>query len=54
MCLAQFACLVWSPCEEKLLYVAEKRRAGPSANDSGSLGVLEEDVSRQLKKKKKP
>ncbi|XP_060788178.1 S9 family peptidase isoform X2 [Neoarius graeffei] len=41
--MKMFACLVWSPCEEKLLYVAEKKRAGPSANDSGSLGVLEED-----------
>lgn len=44
--LAQFACLEWSPCEERLLYVAEKKRAGPSASDSGSLGVLEEEVCR--------
>lgn len=44
--LAHFACLVWSPCEGRLLYIAEKRREGSSANDSGSLSVLEEEVSR--------
>ncbi|XP_053481385.1 S9 family peptidase isoform X1 [Ictalurus furcatus] len=41
--LAHFACLVWSPCEGRLLYIAEKRREGSSANDSGSLSVLEEE-----------
>ncbi|KAG9270893.1 acylamino-acid-releasing enzyme isoform X1 [Astyanax mexicanus] len=47
---AQFACLAWSPCEEKLLYVAEKKRVGSSekaspssANQSGELIVLEEE-----------
>ncbi|KAI5610310.1 acylamino-acid-releasing enzyme, partial [Silurus asotus] len=40
---AQFASLVWSPCEEHLLYIAEKKRAGLSEKDSGSLGVLEEE-----------
>ncbi|KAI4874556.1 hypothetical protein NFI96_029031 [Prochilodus magdalenae] len=45
---AQFACLAWSPCEEKLLYVAEKKRVGPSAQASSSsesrgLVVLEEE-----------
>lgn len=47
VCSAQFACLVWSPSEERLLYIAEKKRAGPSANDgSGSSAVLEEEVSK--------
>uniref|UniRef100_A0AAR2IPU7 acylaminoacyl-peptidase n=1 Tax=Pygocentrus nattereri TaxID=42514 RepID=A0AAR2IPU7_PYGNA len=48
---AQFACLAWSPCEDKLLYVAEKKRVGPlaqasflSANESRGLVVLEEEV----------
>uniref|UniRef100_A0A3B4E8A5 acylaminoacyl-peptidase n=1 Tax=Pygocentrus nattereri TaxID=42514 RepID=A0A3B4E8A5_PYGNA len=47
---AQFACLAWSPCEDKLLYVAEKKRVGPlaqasflSANESRGLVVLEEE-----------
>ncbi|XP_026126571.1 acylamino-acid-releasing enzyme [Carassius auratus] len=46
---AQFACLVWSPCEKKLLYVAEKKRVEPSAhssvasaNEDGGLVLLEE------------
>ncbi|XP_072537680.1 acylamino-acid-releasing enzyme isoform X2 [Salminus brasiliensis] len=45
-----FACLAWSPCEEKLLYVAEKKRVGSlaqasftSASESGHLVVLEEE-----------
>ncbi|XP_058246617.1 S9 family peptidase [Hemibagrus wyckioides] len=40
---AQFACLAWSPCEERVLYIAEKKTAGPSASNSGSLTVLEEE-----------
>uniref|UniRef100_A0AAR2JHA0 acylaminoacyl-peptidase n=1 Tax=Pygocentrus nattereri TaxID=42514 RepID=A0AAR2JHA0_PYGNA len=50
VCAAQFACLAWSPCEDKLLYVAEKKRVGPlaqasflSANESRGLVVLEEE-----------
>ncbi|XP_067269773.1 S9 family peptidase isoform X3 [Pseudorasbora parva] len=46
---AQFACLAWSPCEKKLLYVAEKKRVEPSAQSSvvsasedGGLVLLEE------------
>ncbi|XP_058640130.1 S9 family peptidase isoform X2 [Onychostoma macrolepis] len=46
---AQFACLAWSPCEKKLLYVAEKKRVEPSAhssvasaNEDGGLVLLEE------------
>ncbi|XP_043102724.1 S9 family peptidase isoform X2 [Puntigrus tetrazona] len=46
---AQFACLAWSPCEKKLLYVAEKKRVEPSAHSSvasvtedGGLVLLEE------------
>ncbi|XP_039534603.1 S9 family peptidase isoform X1 [Pimephales promelas] len=46
---AQFACLAWSPCEKKLLYVAEKKRLEPSAQSSsasvsedGGLVLLEE------------
>lgn len=49
--LAQFACLPWSPCEKKLLYVAEKKRVEPSAhssvataNEDGGLVMLEEQV----------
>ncbi len=49
--LAQFACLPWSPCEKKLLYVAEKKRVEPSAhssvataNEDGGLVLLEEQV----------
>ncbi|ROL49160.1 Acylamino-acid-releasing enzyme [Anabarilius grahami] len=44
-----FACLAWSPCEKKLLYVAEKKRVEPSAQSSivsasedGGLVLLEE------------
>uniref|UniRef100_A0A8C2HCX9 acylaminoacyl-peptidase n=1 Tax=Cyprinus carpio TaxID=7962 RepID=A0A8C2HCX9_CYPCA len=43
---AQFSCLAWSPCEKKLLYVAEKKRVEPSAhssaNEDGGLVLLEE------------
>ncbi|XP_051526045.1 acylamino-acid-releasing enzyme-like isoform X2 [Myxocyprinus asiaticus] len=46
---AQFACLAWSPCEKKLLYVAEKKRVEPSglsslgsANEDGGIVLLEE------------
>ncbi|XP_073765932.1 S9 family peptidase isoform X4 [Danio rerio] len=46
---AQFGCLAWSPCEKKLLYVAEKKRVEPSvhssfgsANEDGGLVLLEE------------
>lgn len=49
--LAQFGCLAWSPCEKKLLYVAEKKRVEPSAQSSfvsasedGGLVLLEEQV----------
>ncbi|KAK1801146.1 hypothetical protein P4O66_022848 [Electrophorus voltai] len=46
---AQFACLAWSPCEEKLLYVAEKKRLRSSAqpssasDDADSMVFEEED-----------
>ncbi|XP_066499821.1 S9 family peptidase isoform X2 [Hoplias malabaricus] len=46
----QFACLAWSPHEEKLLYVAEKKKmissaqtSSISANESEVLVVLEEE-----------
>uniref|UniRef100_A0A8C1T055 Acylamino-acid-releasing enzyme n=1 Tax=Cyprinus carpio TaxID=7962 RepID=A0A8C1T055_CYPCA len=43
---AQFSCLAWSPCEKKLLYVAEKKRVEPSAhssaNEDGGLVLLKE------------
>ncbi|XP_076845765.1 acylamino-acid-releasing enzyme isoform X2 [Brachyhypopomus gauderio] len=44
----QFACLAWSPCEDRLLYVAEKKRPGPSAqptssSDDAGLMVFEEE-----------
>ncbi|XP_077080050.1 acylamino-acid-releasing enzyme isoform X3 [Siphateles boraxobius] len=46
---APFACLAWSPCEKKLLYVAEKKRVEASAQSSfalasedGGLVLLEE------------
>ncbi|XP_051509515.1 S9 family peptidase isoform X2 [Myxocyprinus asiaticus] len=46
---AQFACLAWSPCEKKLMYVAEKKRVEPSghalfgsANEDGEKVLLEE------------
>lgn len=49
--LAQFACLAWSPCEKKLLYVAEKKRVESStqssfvsASEDGGLVLLEEQV----------
>ncbi|XP_065103189.1 acylamino-acid-releasing enzyme isoform X2 [Paramisgurnus dabryanus] len=45
----QFACLAWSPCEKKLLYVAEKKRVESSAqssfasaNEDGGVVLLEE------------
>lgn len=43
ICVAHFACLAWSSCEEKLLYVAEKKSTEPSAqgssaSDSAALG----------------
>uniref|UniRef100_A0A4W4FEX6 acylaminoacyl-peptidase n=1 Tax=Electrophorus electricus TaxID=8005 RepID=A0A4W4FEX6_ELEEL len=46
---AQFACLAWSPCEERLLYVAEKKRLRSSAqpssasDDADSMVFEEED-----------
>lgn len=49
--VAQFGCLAWSPCEKKLLYVAEKKRVEPSAhssfalaNEDGGQVLLEEQV----------
>ncbi|XP_026884925.2 S9 family peptidase isoform X3 [Electrophorus electricus] len=49
---AQFACLAWSPCEERLLYVAEKKRlrssAQPSsASDDADSMVFEEEYDMQ-------
>lgn len=49
--LAQFGCLAWSPCEKKLLYVAEKMRVESlghssfaSPNEDGGQVLLEEQV----------
>lgn len=43
--LAQFGCLAWSPCEKKLLYVAEKKRVEPHpSNEDGGQVLLEEQV----------
>ncbi|TSN76509.1 Acylamino-acid-releasing enzyme [Bagarius yarrelli] len=40
----QFACLDWSPCGEKLLYVAEKKKPGsPDNGEGGSLAVFEKE-----------
>lgn len=47
LCVAQFASLDWSPCEEKLLYIAEKKMDSSTQKSFSSANDVSEEVTKE-------